>query len=115
MSKYPKTMYKTVGKTIEPIKVIAETAKFVTTERLALFGNETCTRREAKSSLFGRAFFDTWEEAKSHLISEQEEEVKSLRIQLERANGRLGQLRGMKNPNPECAAKLAEPGTCGNS
>ena len=112
MTQFPKTMYKTVGKTIESVRVVAETEKFVTVVKAAFFGDETYTRREAKSSLFGCAFFDTWEEAKAHLISDQEQEVKNLRLQLERANGRLGQLRGMKNPSPECDAKLALSDTC---
>lgn len=101
MIEYPKTMYRTSGRSIGAAKVVSETAKYVTVEYPAIFdGGKPYTRREAKNSDYS-TFFGTWEDAKSYLVTRQEQEVISLRAQLEGAKGRLGQLRGMKPPKVE--------------
>lgn len=49
--------------------------------------------------------FDTFEQAKDFLVANQEDRLKSLRLQLDRENGKLGQLKGLKNPDEKEGAK----------
>ena len=78
----------TNGTKIEPFEVIKETEKTV-------FLGYGC--RESKSSEH-HAWHDTWEGARQFLLKEAEEKVASLRLQLERADGKVGNIKGMKNP-----------------
>ena len=89
---YPKTMYKVTFSSIEPVTVTGDSEFFL------MVRYQRGTRREAKKST-NCSFHETWEEAKAFIVAKQEQEVFSLRSQLERANGRLGQLRGMNNPD----------------
>jgi hypothetical protein len=45
-----------------------------------------------------QSIFDGWEEAKEHLLKEAEASVISARRQLEYANSRYGNIKGMKPP-----------------
>ena len=95
---YPKTMYwADRWGDIKPVMVLRETDKQVVCEVSGWMG-ETVERREAKESQW-KTLFGTWEDAKAFIVARQEQKVKSLRAQLESENGRLGQLRGMKNPD----------------
>ena len=51
--------------------------------------------RCAKRSTY-KNYFDTWEEAKQFLLGKAEAECDSLRSQLERAKGKLGNIKGLK-------------------
>lgn len=53
-----------------------------------------------RKSRFGGyvSFFPTFEEAKAFLQEKADRNVASLRVQLERANGHAGNIRGMKKP-----------------
>ena len=52
-------------------------------------GNHTAKRSQWKN------FFDTWDEAKKMLTDHQSQRVNSLRRQLEKANGKLGNIKGL--------------------
>ena len=52
-------------------------------------------RREAKETQYS-AFFDTFQEAKDFLIDVFEKKAKTVRLQLERANGYIGYAKGLK-------------------
>lgn len=43
--------------------------------------------------------FDSFEQAKAFLIEKQERKLQSMRLDLDRENGRLGNLKGMKDPD----------------
>lgn len=75
---------------IKPVDVVAFTAKTVTL---------TNGRRANRTGSY-REFYPTWEEAHAALVREATEEVESLRRRLEQANGTLGNIRGMKCPEP---------------
>lgn len=49
-----------------------------------------------------RSFFPTWAEAHHHLMAKTEAELVSARRQLEYVQGRHGQVKGMRPPQPEC-------------
>lgn len=53
--------------------------------------------RQFKESQHGH-IHDSWEDAHRFLITKQQEKVDSLRKQLERENGKLGQIKGIKKP-----------------
>lgn len=45
-------------------------------------------------------YHHTWEEARQFLLKKAEASAQSLRLQLERANGHVGNIKGLKEPNP---------------
>jgi len=53
--------------------------------------------RENKMSSV-QTWHDSWDEAHAFLVAKSEHEVETLRMRLEQAKGRLGQVRGMKPP-----------------
>ena len=59
-------------------------------------------RKHAKRSNWYN-YFDTWGQAKQFLIDSAEEKVIAARRELERANGLLGNAKGMKPPADEDA------------
>ncbi|MCK7461145.1 MAG: hypothetical protein MZU84_03310 [Sphingobacterium sp.] len=71
---------------IKKIAVIRETDKTVTLQGGGRFAKVSDTM----------SFHDTFDEAKAFLIAEHEAKVARLRIQLEQAKGKLGQIRGMR-------------------
>ena len=83
--------YRTYFDKIETVKVVRETAASV------YVGEKMGGRREAKRSSFYNDF-DSWQEAHAFLVSGAESYVEELRMNLERAKGRLGQIRAMKQP-----------------
>lgn len=74
----------------EKVKVLKQTEKTATIER-TYHGGKTYERKIVNPDIF-----DTFEEAKAVLISRQESRLESLRLQLQRENGKLGQLKGLK-------------------
>lgn|SRR5574340_683707 len=96
MIKY-KTHLRAYSLLIEAREVIRETNSSVVYSA-AYFG-EPVERREAKKS-DSHLWTDTWEEGHAALMAKAEAEVASLRLQLEQAKGRLGNIKGMKPPVP---------------
>lgn len=82
--------YRTEFFKIEAIEVLRETDKqFVVSK----FGRE---RRVNKISRWSN-WHDTWEEAHVFLVSDAQAKIYSLRTQLDQANGKLAQIKGMKS------------------
>lgn len=78
---------------ITKVNVIRETDKCVfISDRLS------GERKELKSTSYHN-FFDCFEDAKNFLVTTQEEKIKQIRMDLERHNGKLGQLKGLKIEN----------------
>ena len=88
-------MYKTGGyrNPIEGIDVIRATEKSVFLKDTS--HREKTEMREAKITQW-YCRHNTWEEAKSHLLNQATEKVKSLRLQLQRATDKLGNIKGLK-------------------
>lgn len=83
---------------IKKVEVDRETESSVW---LSVDGKEVLReRRAAKRSEF-RSYFDTWDDAKNHLIEMHEGKVAHARAVLKTANDRLGNIKGMKNPEEQ--------------
>ena len=74
------------NKLIEPVEIDRETDSSV------FIGKN----RNAKRSSYHN-YFDTWEDAKAFLLKNAEDEAASCLRQLETANGKLGNIRGLRN------------------
>lgn len=57
-------------------------------------------RRHAQRAEWG-GYFPTWEDAHAHALRQAEAEVMSARRALERASSALGNVKGMKRPEPQ--------------
>ena len=88
---------------IEEVEVERETDKQVVLQAK----NGYRSRRENKVSDW-RNWHDTWESAHAFLIANAEMNVESLRMRLEQAKGKVGQIRGMKPSNVQVQAGRAE-------
>jgi hypothetical protein len=75
---------------IAPIEVERATEKFVWIDG----------RRAGRLGSYCQGYFETWDAARDYLQSDATMKVASLRRQLETANGRLGNIKGMKPPTP---------------
>lgn len=85
--------YKAMFGEIKAYEIASETAKTVTIADT----KEWTGRRENKVTDY-YSWHDTWEAAHAHLIAEAQRKVDSLRVQLGSAQGKLGQIKGMKPP-----------------
>lgn len=85
--------YRTRFDNIEALEVERETAKQVFLPAT----NGTRARREDKVSDRSN-WHDSWDAAHAFLVANAERDVESLRMRLEQAKGRVGQIRGMKPP-----------------
>ena len=92
MIKY-KSKYK-FDNSIEKVSVVSETEHFVTIEYNDFRGFQR-TQREKKLTEYD-AYFDTFEEAKNFLINDSEQKLNQIRLSLQREQGRLGNIKGMK-------------------
>lgn len=79
---------------IRPVEVECFTDKTVTAID-SFFGGRA--RRRNRISDY-TCYFPTFDEAKAYAIERAQEKRDNLRKQLERANGDLGRIKGMKNP-----------------
>lgn len=86
-------MYRVKWQKIEPIEVLRTTEKQV--RYLDERGNE---QREAKETDW-YTWHETWEAAHARIVADAQKKVDTLRRQLERANGELGNAKGMKPAN----------------
>lgn len=85
-------MYRARFGKIEKFAVLKETAAQV------VFLNERGKEQRENKTTDWYSWHKSWDEAKAHLVAEAQAKVDSLRLQLERANGELGQRKGMKAP-----------------
>lgn len=84
-----------VDNIIEPVSVVKSTAKTVTVKD-RWCGHETESRSAIRSDYY--QYFRTWDEAHAHALASAEMKVNQARTALERANGHLGNVRGLKKP-----------------
>lgn len=91
MKKYKVSSYHSTPK-IEEVEALRETKDCVYVPRFG--GGE---RRTFKQGAY-ESYFDTWELAHSHILERAQGEVDGIRANLERANGKLGNIKGMKKP-----------------
>ena len=89
------TMYRVLWAKIEAIEVLRTTEKQVVLPNPHRKGGE---KREAKETEWC-TWHETWEAAHARIVADAQKKVDSLRRQLERANGELGNAKGMKPPN----------------
>jgi hypothetical protein len=87
---------------IERVEVLRETEASVYLARNSRVWSkdEKGERREAKNSEFAQ-YHDTWEAAKSYLLAKAENELTKARRMLQRAQDKLGNIKGMKPPKDE--------------
>jgi hypothetical protein len=78
---------------INALEILRETEKQVVLAPKHTKGKES---RENKKSDW-QCWFDTWEQAHDFLVSEAQKKVDSLRLELKKANGCLGNIKGMKS------------------
>ena len=81
---------------IEPVVVVKSTAKTVTVKEADWNGRERESRSAIQSVYY--QYFRTWDEAYAQALSSAEMEVNLARRALEKANGHLGNVRGLKKP-----------------
>lgn len=77
---------------IRTIEVIRETEKQLVYRNAA--GRE---QRENKDG-YGQQSFRTWTEAHAYLLARARRRLEAARVQLSKAHGALGQIKGMKQP-----------------
>lgn len=92
------TWYRTrhYGLEIEPVEVVKVTDKTVQVKERSWHGHDSISRVAIKSEW--QQHFRTWEEAHEYLMDRAQQKVESLRIQLQTANGFLGNVKGLKKP-----------------
>lgn len=86
--------YRTWRDEIEAHDVLRETDKTVVLAPETSANPSKLERKEAKRS-DGRNWHNNWDDAKAFLVEDAQKEVDSLLAKLERAKGRLGQIKGM--------------------
>lgn len=95
--------YRTMFDKIEALEVERETDKQVVLPAR----DGLRSRRENKVSDW-LTWHDTWEAAHAFLVANAEREVETLRMRLEQAKGKLGQIKGM-TPNTEVSRGAEAP------
>ena len=89
------TMYRVRWAKIEALEVLRTTEKQVVLPNPHRKGGE---EREAKETEW-YTWHETWEAAHARIVADAQKKVDNLRQQLVRANGELGNAKGMKPPN----------------
>jgi len=87
------TWYRARFDKLEAVEIVRHTNDFVILPR----DDRGKERREAKVSEWSN-YFVTWQEAHDYLMAQAQSKVDSLRVQLQRANGALGNIKGMEPP-----------------
>lgn len=91
--------YKTIGfgiNKIERVECVKETAASIWIIHKGY--TSSTPHRSAKVSSY-ECYFDSWDEAKEHLMKIAQREIDSARKRLQNANDALGNIKGMKKPN----------------
>lgn len=94
------TWYRTGGygkDLIEAVTIVKSTEKMVVVREMDSRGREHDSRLAIMSRYY--CHFRTWEEAHAHLLESAALSVTRLRLALEKANGHLGNVRGLKKPH----------------
>lgn len=82
---------------IEKVEVLRETEACVYLSRNPTLGNKKDERREAKMSDYAQ-YHDSWADAHTYLMKKAEIAVKYASQNLKKANGKLGNIKGMTPP-----------------
>ena len=88
---------------IVAVECVSETAKQLTLRfKSGGFASkgEFFERRVAKSSAYD-CYFDSWQEAKDHLMAKAERELFAARAALQRKQDELGNIKGLKAPQEQ--------------
>lgn len=82
---------------IDRVECSKETAQsvWISVDR---YGDHLATPQRASKLAQYHAYHDTWEAARDFLLKQAEAEVTQARRQLERANGKLGNVKGLRKP-----------------
>jgi len=83
------------NKLIQAVEIVRETEQSVFILGSDFRGERE--RREAKETSY-HAYHDSWDEAKQHLMDKAEQEVFAARAALQRAQDKLGNVKGLKKP-----------------
>jgi hypothetical protein len=92
--------YRTRDDNIEAHEVLRETAKMMVLAPGTSANQWRQERKVAKRSEWEN-WHDTWDEAKTFLIEDAQNEVDASRSRLERSKSRLGNIKGMVPPHGE--------------
>jgi hypothetical protein len=87
-----------INSKIERVECLRETGQSVFLVSSGFMARKSGERRAAKHSEWEQ-YHDTWEAAHAYLLRQAQDEVDACRRRLEGANGRLGQIKGMKKPS----------------
>jgi len=92
-------MYRTSGNAIdiEEREIIRETKCTVSFSKENLFTSGIRIVREKKDSEWAQ-WHTTWEDAHNHLFKKAESRLNSARLRLQKAQGALGNVKGLKKP-----------------
>ena len=82
--------------TITEVECLKESEKFVTI-RLFDWKGQPYERRLARTSCYDN-YFDTWEQAHSYLLGRTENRLTAAHLELQKAQGEYGNVKGMKKP-----------------
>ena len=82
------------GRTTYEVRARITAVKVERETESSVWVNGNRRAKESESDIF----HDTWDDAHAHLLAAAEENAASARRQLERANGALGNVKGMKKP-----------------
>lgn len=85
------------GDKIDVVEVLRETKASVFLKKNGMTRHSKSERREAKYSDYAQ-YHDTWTDAHTYLVAQAEGKVRAIRLQLEQASGKLGNVKGMKPP-----------------
>ena len=75
---------------IQEVEIVRETEK-----QVVIRSHNGSERREAKRSDY-QNYFDDWQSAKDFLLNNAEKKVDGIKMQLERARGELGNIKGLR-------------------
>jgi hypothetical protein len=84
------------GKWIEPLRVVAETASFVTVRHIDRHSGKPYERRKRKDG----DVYPTFAEAKAELVRRKELEMRQHQEEVHELNSLLGSLRKLEEPAP---------------
>ena len=94
---------------IDRVECLRETEQFVVLPDAGFLAHKSGERREAKRGDFCQ-YHDSWEEARTYLLTKAEKAVADARRDLEVAKSKLGNIKGMKPPADLVAASQKAPG-----
>lgn len=93
------TWFRVRGTHIDAVEVVKVNPETLMVSSKYLMGKGRKELRVAKASQYEK-YFPSFDEARAYLLNYIDMSIVRLRRQLEQANGRRGQIKGMKEPTP---------------